>query len=215
MKKTLIVSGGNINLDFLNEVILEEKFDNIIASDKGLEALDRLRITPDYIIGDFDSINKKILNKYINNKTIKIAELNPEKDYTDTNMAIKLAMEILSTNIIIIGAIGTRIDHTIANIHVLKEALDNNVECMILDENNKIKLVNKKTIIYLDKKYKYISLIPLTSKVEGITIKGFKYSLLEEDLEIGKSLGVSNEQIENRATIDLKSGILILIQSKD
>lgn len=215
MKNTLIVSGGNINLDFLNEVIQKENFGTIIASDKGLEALDRLEIKPDYIIGDFDSIDKIVLNKYLDDKTIKIVKLNPKKDYTDTNMAIKLAIEILSTNIIIVGAIGSRMDHTVANIHVLKEAVDNNIECEILDDNNKIKLINKKTILDLDRNYKYISLIPLTSKVEGITLKGFKYSLLEENLEIGKSLGVSNELIENKATIDLKSGILILIQSKD
>lgn len=214
MIKTLIVSGGNVQKDFFDEIYLKNKFDYIIASDRGLEILDKFDIKPNYIIGDFDSIDKKILNKYINTD-IEIKELNPEKDYTDTHMAIKLAKELNSSQIAIVGAIGTRIDHTIANIHIIKEALDNDIECKIIDERNEIQLINKRTIIEKDKKYKYVSLIPLTSKVEGLTLKGFKYKLSNETLEIGHSIGVSNEQVEEYAQIDLKKGTLILIKSID
>lgn len=213
--KTLIVSGGNVEEELLNEIYSNNKFDNIIASDRGLEVLDKQGITPNYIIGDFDSIDRKILDKYINNKNIKIRRLNPEKDYTDTHMALKLGVEIESKEIIILGGLGTRIDHMLANIHILKEALENGIECKIVDSRNEIQLINKKTILKLNKNYKYISLIPLTTKAEGITLNGFKYSLSNATLEIGHSIGVSNEQIEKNAIIDLKAGILILIKSKD
>ena len=213
MIRTLIVSGGNVEDNILNN--FKEKFDYIIASDKGLESLDKYRIIPNYIIGDFDSIDKKILDKYTNNKSIIVKGLNPEKDYTDTHMALKLAIELKSTEIIVLGAMGTRLDHTIANVHILKEALDNNIECKIIDSRNEIQLINKKTILNLDKNYKYVSLIPLTSKVKGITLKGFKYPLSAATIEIGHSIGVSNEQLEKCAEIDLKEGILILTRSKD
>lgn len=215
MIKTLIVSGGNIEKDCLIKIYETNKFDHIIASDRGLETLDKYNIIPNYIIGDFDSIDRKILNKYINNKDIIIKKLNPEKDYTDTHMALKLAIELKSTDITIFGAIGTRIDHTIANIHILKETLEKGIECRIVDNRNEIQLINKKVILKKDNNYKYISLIPLTTKVEGVTLKGFKYSLTNANLNIGHSIGVSNEQINENATIDLKSGILILIKSKD
>lgn len=211
--KTLIVTGGNSEKEYVNKIY--KNFDLIIASDRGIEVLDNLNIRPDYIIGDFDSANKKVLDKYINKKDIIIKKLNPQKDYTDTHMAIKLAIEVESTEITILGAIGSRIDHTISNINTLKEALDNNVVCKIIDTKNEIQLINKKTQIEKNDKYKYISLIPLTTKVTGITLKGFKYSLLDANLEIGQSIGVSNEQIEKKAEIDLKEGILILIKSKD
>ena len=211
MIKTLIVTGGNVE-EFICE---HNQFNYIIASDKGLEVLDKCNILPNYIIGDFDSIDKNTLNKYIDNKNIVIKKLNPEKDYTDTHMALKLAIDLKSTNITILGAIGTRIDHTIANIHILKETLNNNIECKIIDSRNEIQLINKKTLIKLDNNYKYVSLIPLTTNVEGITLKGFKYPLENASLEIGHSIGVSNEQIEKNAEIDLKKGILILIKSKD
>lgn len=210
--KTLIISGGKVTKRILKEALKNNSFDNIIAVDKGLEILDECKIQPNYIIGDFDSINKEIINKYNNKNIIK---LNPGKDFTDTHMAIKLALEIKSSYIVILGAIGTRIDHTIANIHVLKECMEQQIECKIINENNKIELINKQHILYLNNKYRYVSLIPLTTKVEGVTLKGFKYPLINATLKIGESIGISNEQIEKKAMIELKNGILILIQSKD
>jgi len=213
MIKTLIVSGGIVEDDILNK--FKDGFDYIIASDRGLEELDKYNIIPNYIVGDFDSIDKKILDKYINDEHVIIKKLNPEKDYTDTHMALKLAIELKSTEITIIGAIGTRLDHTIANIHILKETLEKNIECKIIDKRNEIQLINKKTTLKMNDNYKNISLIPLTTKVSGVTLKGFKYSLEKSTLEIGHSIGVSNEQIEKYEEIDLEKGILILIKSKD
>lgn len=215
MVKTLIVSGGNVEEECFNKIYNNNKFKYIIASDKGLEILDKYNIIPNYIIGDFDSIDKNILSKYINNKEIVIRKLNPEKDYTDTHMAIKLSIELNSTDVTILGAIGTRIDHTIANVHILKETLEKGIDCRIVDNRNEIQLINKKTVLEMDKEYKYISLIPLTTKVEEITLRGFKYPLSNATLEVGHSIGVSNEQYDKIAEIDLKSGILIMIKSKD
>lgn len=213
MVKTIIITGGNINEEFIKNEISKGNYKNIIAVDKGLEILDTCKIRPNYIIGDFDSLNENILEKYINDSSIKIIKLNPEKDFTDTHMAIKLAIELQSTEITIIGAIGTRIDHTLANIHILKEPLEKNIKCNILNENNNITLINKTTIV--KKEYPYISLIPLTTKVEGVTLKGFKYTLNEATMKIGESVGVSNEQIDKDGIIEIKEGILVVIQSKD
>ena len=215
MLKTIIVSGGDINKNFLEKLNLKNKFNNIIASDKGLEVLDKCNIKPNYIIGDFDSLNEKVLNKYIDDETVKMIKLNPEKDYTDTHMALKLAIELKSTDITIIGAIGSRLDHTLANINILKEALEKKVACRILNENNNITLINKNITIKKEEEYPYISLIPLTTNVTGVTLNGFKYPLDNATMEIGKSIGVSNEQIEDNATIKLEEGILIIIRSKD
>lgn len=158
--KILIIAAGNINKEFLQNLLKENKYDEVIAADKGLEILNEIGIKPDYIIGDFDSVNKEILEQY---KNIPITYLKPEKDFTDTHMALKLAIEKGAKNITIVGAIGTRFDHSMANIHILKEALEENVETEIIDENNKIQLINKNTRINKNDKYKYISLIPLTT----------------------------------------------------
>lgn len=212
MKKTLIISGGDINLEILKKILSNEF--NIIAVDRGLQALYSVGIKPNYIIGDFDSVDKEILDSYKSND-LKVMKLNPEKDYSDTHMALKLAIELKSEEVYIVGALGKRIDHALANIHILKEALDKNVKCKILDENNEIQLVNTYIELKNDENYKYISLIPLTTEVTGVTLTGLKYPLENAILNIGHSIGISNEQILDTATINLKKGILILIKSKD
>lgn len=212
--KTLIVSGGELNKDFLQAFISNNEMDYIIAVDKGLEILDSINILPNCILGDFDSIKNGILEKY-NRQDIKIIKLNPEKDFSDTHMALKEAIEMKSTEIYILGALGKRMDHAIANIHILREALENNIECKIIDTNNIIKLITKGTEVVHKSKYKYISLFPLTTSVKGITLKGFKYPLTNDMLTIGHSIGVSNELLENIGTISISDGILIMVQSND
>ena len=105
---TLIISGGNVDIEFLNKTLTNFSYDNIIAVDKGLESLYLLKVLPNHIVGDFDSVNKSIVDFY-NNKNIPIHKYNPEKDYTDTDIAIKLAISLNSTNITIIGATRNKI----------------------------------------------------------------------------------------------------------
>lgn len=166
----IIFTGGNIKTKNLKKFLHENKYDKIIAADKGLETLNKIAVKPDYIIGDFDSVNKDVLEQY---KDIPITYLKPEKDFTDTHMALKLAIKKGAKKITIIGAIGTRIDHSIANIHILKEALENNIEVEIINEHNKIKLINKHIEISKDNKYKYISLIPLTTIADRSDFRRF------------------------------------------
>ena len=199
---TLIVSGGEINLDFLNKYYNTNKNSTIIAVDKGLNALHELNIIPHHIVGDFDSINKDILSLYSNNTNITIHKYNPEKDYTDSDIAIKLAIDLNSSCINIIGGFGNRIDHLLANIHILMHGLNANIPCYLLDKTNKVYLVNNTTTICKDTAYgKYISLIPLTSSVNGLNLDGFKYPLKNYTLPVGISLGISNEIVDDIAII--------------
>ncbi len=214
MKSTLIVSGGELETEFLNKFTKTKKIDYIIAVDGGLEKLDKIKINPTHIIGDFDSINDEVLKKY-STKNIEITKLNPEKDYSDTHMALKLAIKLKSDEVYILGALGKRMDHAIANIHILKVALDNNIKCKIMDEKNEIQLISKGIKSIQKSIYKYISLFPLTTEVIGITLKGFKYPLDNAILNIGHSIGVSNEMVEENAEVEIKDGILIMIQSMD
>lgn len=212
----LIVTGGNVDLDLLNNYYNTNKNLLIIAVDKGLEALYKLNIIPNHIVGDLDSVNQEILKHYNNISCIKIHKYMPEKDYTDTDIALKFAIDLHVSSITILGATGTRIDHILANIHILAYTLDNQIPCYILDANNKIYLTDNSITLNKNEIYgKYISLIPLTTSVEGLTLKGFKYPLDNFCLTVGKSLGISNEIIENIATISLKLGILIVIESRD
>lgn len=137
--KVLIVSGGNVDIPLLQEQINE--YTKIIAVDKGLESLYKINKNPDYIVGDFDSVDTEIIEFY-KEKNIEIYGYSSEKDYTDTELGLNLAIDLSPKKIVIIGGIGTRIDHTLANIHIIKKCLEKNIECEIIDEHNKIYLVN-------------------------------------------------------------------------
>ena len=189
---------------------------NIIVGDRGLEALYQLKIIPNHVVGDFDSVSPEILEFYKKQSQIIFHTYNAEKDNTDTDIALKLAIQIKSSEITILGALGKRMDHAIANIHILKDALEANIPCQIIDAYNRIYLINTEKTLEKDKVYgKYISLISLTSTVEGLTLTGFKYPLNKYNLPIGTSLGISNEIIEDIAHIEMEKGILIVIESKD
>lgn len=212
----LIVTGGNVDLNLIIDYLNSNKESLIIAVDKGLEALSSTNIVPNHIVGDLDSVNKEILKHYESMSQVTIHKYVPEKDYTDTDIALKLAVSLDISNITILGATGSRIDHMLANIHILTYALDAKIPCYIVDTNNKIYLINDSILLRKTDTYgKYISLIPLTTSVKGLTLKGFKYPLDNYCLTIGKSLGVSNEIVQDAATIDLMAGTLIVIESKD
>ncbi|PXV89511.1 thiamine diphosphokinase [Lachnotalea glycerini] len=215
--KTLIISGGYINQEFLEEFLSKNKFEYIIGVDKGIEICYEYEIMPSIIMGDFDSVRMDTLKYYENHSDIKIHRFKPEKDDTDTQMAILWAVQIESTEIAIIGATGSRIDHLLGNIQSLSIALEKNINCYIIDSNNKIMLIKDSLEIKKKEQYgTYLSLLALTNQVTGLTLTGFKYPLYEYNLtNQSGGFGVSNEIVEERAKIMFQSGILIMIQSKD
>ncbi len=213
--KVLIITGGRTNDAFLAERLRQQTYSMIIAVDHGLEAADRLKITPDFIVGDFDSVSEAILRKYRESST-PMETFPREKDKTDTQIAIELALTHNADSIELIGATGSRLDHTLANVHLLLLPLRLKQEACILDENNKIYLKDSSFIIERGRQYgNYVSLLPFGEKVEGLTLKGFKYPLDSIVLEAGSSLGISNEIIEETASIEFYNGVLLVIESRD
>ena len=218
MKRALLISGGHIENGYIKSYLQDRQYDIIIAIDGGLEKADEMNIMPTYIVGDFDTVSQEILDKYIENKKIEIIKFVPEKDFTDTQSALNIAIENECTHIEIIGGTGTRLDHTIANIHTLQMTLGKCEDAVIINENNRIRLVTgKKVIAKKDAFGKYVSFLPLTEKVKGITLKGFKYPLddYEFDIRTTLSLGVSNEVETDRAEVSVEEGILIMIECRD
>ncbi len=214
----LIITGGSLNQEFAKDFISRNNFSQIIAVDKGLKYCSDLNLMPNHVLGDFDSIDEKILNEYksINNSSINFHTFNSQKDYTDTHLAVELAMDLDSTAIVLLGAIGTRLDHSISNIQLLTYMLKKNISGYIINENNKIYLIDKSKILKKENVYgNYLSLMPLTKTVSGITLKGFKYPLNNHTIALGETIGISNEIIEDEALIDLDLGILIVIESND
>lgn len=214
--KTVIISGGSLNHEFATAFLKKEKPDYLLIADRGMQFCYEQGITPDYVMGDFDSSDAKIVSYYRNCEGVQIIEFQPEKDDTDMEIAIKKAIELGSDKILILGAFGGRMDHCLANIHLLKMTLDAGVETHLVDEQNDICLITGKCELEKESQYgKYVSFLPFTDRVTGITLQGFKYPLEDYTMDKGTSLGVSNEIREDICKISFENGIMVMIQSRD
>lgn len=212
--RTLIITGGSVHTGFLENLYQENSYDYCIGVDGGADYAYRASIEPNMVLGDFDSASSEVVDYYRHNEAIEVRSFPVKKDETDTHLALLEALNIGSTKIDIIGGIGSRMDHTLANIHIMKLCLEVGVSCRIIDQCNIISLIDGEAVLYKSD-YPYTSLIPLTTEVEGITTEGMKYPLHDYTMKQGISVGISNELIEDRGSITLTKGVLIMIQSKD
>ncbi len=214
--KFLIVSGGSLNKEFVTKVVGQGRYDRILAADSGMNALYAAAVTPDIIIGDFDSADKKILAFFQQNKEIDFCTLNPEKDDTDTEFAIRESIRRGADSITIIGGTGTRLDHVLGNISLLGIGLEEGVRMELLDAHNRICMIDHSVTLKKKEQYgNYLSLIPYNGNVTGVTLKGLKYPLHDYTMGGFNSLGISNEIVDDEVSIELTSGQLLVIESRD
>lgn len=215
-RKIVIISGGSIQDEFAKEWITQYQPDFIIVADSGMEFMRRVGLKPDMIIGDFDSVASETLAYFKEQTGIIFKELNPMKDDTDTEFAIRQAISLGAKEITALGATGTRLDHVLGNVALLGIGLQEQVDIQLVDAHNRIRMID--TPLKLKKAEQFggfVSLLPYAGEVKGVTLKGFKYPLENYTMGSFSSLGISNEIVEHQAEILLKDGILVVIESRD
>lgn len=206
--KTIIVSGGTPPT---YELLKEEVNNNshLICADSGANCLYEYNIVPDLIVGDLDSINKDVL-EYFKDKHVKIAEYPPEKDYTDTEIAIEIAIKSGAKEIVLLGSTGSRIDHMLGNLGLLLRCLRQGVPAIIRDECNTIMICDKSLTIK-GVKGQTFSLQAYYNNLYNLTITGAKYPLKDFYLKVGDPITISNEFLDNEVTITFSKGIVLII----
>lgn len=209
--RVLIFSGGNLNTWALSSIKEE---DYIIGVDRGAYFLYSNDIEMDCAIGDFDSVTKDEKERIAANTKEMISCDAFDKNETDTEMAFNFALNKKPKEILLFGVLGTRFDHSIANIQLLYSGLEAGIDCKIVDENNEIQLVNSQLVIHKNR-FTNVSLLPLTFEVSGITLEGFTYPLSHATIRIGESIGISNIIKSEIGKITVQSGILQVIKSND
>ncbi len=217
---TWIFAGGEIPYELIETYRKKNQADWVIAVDGGLAAMERLEICPTHIVGDFDTVDTRLLEQYQLEKQVVIRKFQPKKDFTDGQIAIELALELCSTKIVLFGATGRRLDHLLGNLDLLYMAEQNGACCEILDAYNRVQLLRSNQYYRIEQKTQfgsYISLLPFTDRVEGITLTGFQYPLTNYTMTrfLNPTLGISNEIVEESGTIWFSDGILICIESTD
>jgi thiamine pyrophosphokinase len=211
-QRIIIYTGGTLGAWALEDLRPDDVY---IGADRGALFLVQQGLTPTIALGDFDSINNVELELIRQNSRELLACDPVMKDLTDTEMAFTWALNQKPEEIIIYGALGTRLDHSLANIHLLRKALKLLIKCTIIDAHNRIHLTDHYLQLEKSAHFSHVSLLPLTLEVKGITLEGFQYPLQDATLEIGQSLGISNILTAPCGHIHLSQGLLLVIESKD
>ncbi len=215
-KKTVIVSGGMLEEDFVLPILKSEETEFVIGVDKGLEFLYKHEIKPDYIVGDFDSVSRELVDYYREELNVPIREFNPVKDASDTEIALRLCLGLNRKSILILGGTGNRIDHLWANVQCLQIALQAGADARIVDRHNQIRLLDSDITLKKSEAFgPYFSLFPLEMPVDELSIRGAKYPLQNHFLKPSDSLCVSNEFAEDEVTISFVYGKVILMETRD
>ncbi len=193
----------------------DKKINIWIGADRGAITLIERQIRVDYAVGDFDSITdieKRMLMDY----AVSMEEYPSEKAETDLEIALLKAMELNADQVYLFGVTGGRLDHELSNIQLLYSFVTKGIRGMIVNENNYLELtLPGEHQINQDSRYPYISFIPFSPEVEGLTLKGFYYPLANQDIYWGSTLCISNELIKKSGTFSFNEGILLLIKSRD
>lgn len=190
--------------------------DMVIAADSGAEAAMRYGLIPAFVVGDFDSLDQQTLEKLrsMGSQISQIRTVAVEKDETDTELAVQIAVEQGATEVTLLGALGgSRFDHTMANVLLL--AGFESLPMRIVDGASAGWLLKGPgTGVIEGERGDLLSLLPLTENAEGVSTQGLHYPLRGETLHFGKPRGVSNVLTEARAEVTLERGLLLVIHTK-
>ncbi|MGN0711945.1 MAG: thiamine diphosphokinase [Anaerovoracaceae bacterium] len=206
----------------IKEIVNIDDYDCVICADNGYFWALQEEIFPDLIIGDFDSLKDASLLPGSGSSTSKktdteIMRLPVEKDYTDTHVCIQEAVNRGFKHICIVGGMGGRLDHTLANLQSIAWAADSfsGLEIYMLDKKNKITVLKNSEITLHGKPGETFSLISFSESCTGVNVENAKWSLENAVLTNHFPLGTSNELLEAPCRISVEKGELLVIRSMD
>ncbi len=216
MKRCVIVSAGQIQ-EFEKAKALLSSDDYFIFCDGGLAYAEKLGVMPDVIVGDFDSCDPELLEKYSSpgggaGASCQIIRLPREKDDTDTFYAVKLALERGFDDFLLLGSMGARFDHTLGNVSILLYLYKKGKSAMLADDYSKMRIAGAKPVMVPDT-CAYFSVLTIAGNVSGVTIKNAKYPLENASLSSDFQLGISNEVLPGCvAEVSVKEGVVLLVE---
>ena len=182
---------------------------SLICADGGADAALAAGLRPDLVIGDLDSIGPATLES-LRTRAVRFEEHPAAKDQTDLELALEHALRSRPSRITIAGGLGGgRFDHSLGNVLLLALPQLRGVDVRLVDARTEV-LATWDTATIRGGQGEYLSLLPLTAQVEGITTAGLLYPLRDESLLQGHTRGVSNELTAAEATITVRAGCLLI-----
>lgn len=186
-----------------------------IGIDRGVLYILEAGLQLHHAFGDFDSIT--VEEKEQIEKKTNLSIYPAEKNETDTEIALSWVLEQKDVDeIYVFGATGGRLDHFFGNVQLLTNSIEKDVRITMIDCKNQITVFKPGTYkIVEQEEWKYVSFIPISEHIYGLTLDGFKYPLFDQHIKIGSTLCISNELSQHECTFSFTNGILMMIRSKD
>ncbi|PDO10791.1 MAG: thiamine diphosphokinase [Candidatus Reconcilbacillus cellulovorans] len=228
-RRAIVFGGGRLGRWALDDIRPD---DLLVGADRGAAFLVRHGLHPAAAIGDFDSVDAATRER-IRRQSGVFLDCDPvDKDRTDLEMALDWVLELAvggtsegtTENAVdprigeieLRGATGTRLDHTLANIFLLRRPVLRGVDAALRDATNRVRLaVPGRPVTVTRGPYRYVSLLPLAGEARGVTLAGFKYPLENAVLVAGSTLSVSNELAAETGTVIVAEGELLVVESRD
>jgi len=211
MKAVILTNGKMENLEFYKRIAREGEL--IICADGAFKYAFEMGIKPHIALGDFDSISEELMDT-LEASNIPLLKFPREKDKTDTELAVDYAMKKGATQITLLGATGSRLDHTMANITLMARTAEKGIKCRIVDEKNDCYFVTDKILLEKIGK-RFVSIIPITKEIVVEKTEGLYYPLKNDTISFGSSWGISNYAVEPLVAISIKKGTAMVVIARE
>ncbi len=189
---------------------LIQPHDFILCADGGTHHALALGLTPNLIIGDLDSLDAETVQR-LRNAGAEIRRFPRDKDYTDLELALQAAQELHPQKVLLLGALGGRLDQMLANIFLLARPAFASLDIILMSEQERAQVVRNETIVR-GEPGDIVSVLPLTPDVTGLSYhSGLRWPLQDATLPFGSTRGISNELTAEKARITLRSGVILVI----
>ncbi|MBT9252925.1 MAG: thiamine diphosphokinase [Brockia lithotrophica] len=217
MRAVFVVAGGAKEEGDFRSLLRAEGEETegvvLIGADEGALWLVEHGFRPELAVGDFDTVGDEGIRRLLA-AGVSVRTFAREKDATDTDLAVEAAREFRPDVLVVYGGIGTRFDHTLANVHILYRLVRSGCRAYLADPHNRIRLLGP-GIHALRSTFPFVSLLPWSEEVRGITLQGFRFPLENASLAWGTSRGISNELLALEGEIRIREGYLLVVESRD
>ena len=215
-RRAFLYTGGAVYDEYVQE--RPEAGDLIIAADAGLLTARRFGVKPAILVGDFDT-----LGKFDTEEGIEVIRLPAEKDMTDTQYAVELALRADVREIVIVGGLEGRVDHTLSLLAILeklwgakkRKAGERRIPAILTNGKNRVRFFRDSGVILARGQYRYFSLLAADELVKGISLEGCKYPLQKGKILRTHQWAISNEIVGNCALVEVRRGGVWLVESMD
>ncbi len=206
--RALIYTGGCVYAEGVTEH--PEQDDLVIAADSGYRTALDMGIAPQVLVGDFDSLGEPQVPQ-----GCELIRVPAEKNSTDTHLAVDIALERGAREIVIIGGLEGRLDHTLSTVAIAEFLAERRIGAILTNGKSRVRFIRNGGVILPRSEFRYFSLVAADPTVKGVTVEGGKYPLQNAKLQRTFQYAVSNEIVGNCALIEVKKGGLWVIESRD